>query len=179
MTIELQPRIEIVEDITYIEIVEDNTTVEVINEIVDIIEIAVQGPPGVGLPIGGNEGNLLIKNSDADHDYKFSTLTEVIGDSIIDHAKYADEAGNAATVDNKDINNYYNKDEVELITKKIIHNQGTPLDRWVITHNLSRYPNVVVTDSAGSAIEGAVQYLDLNTLSIDFSYPFIGIANIS
>jgi len=165
MSIELQPRIEIVEDI------------------VEIVEVAVQGPPGAGLPLGGNTGNLLIKNSESNHDYKFITVAEIVGDNdedgIIDHVKYADEAGNAATVDNKDINNYYNKDEVELITKKIIHNQGTPLDRWVITHNLSRYPNVVVTDSAGSAIEGAVQYLDLNTLSIDFSYPFIGIANIS
>lgn len=54
--------------------------------------------------------------------------------------------------------------------------QPTASASWLIAHGLGKYPSVSVVDSAGSQIFGAVNYLDLNTVRIDFSLPFSGSA---
>lgn len=45
-----------------------------------------------------------------------------------------------------------------------------------VTHNLNKYPSVTVIDSAGDEVEGSVDYLSLNQLTITFSAPFSGTA---
>lgn len=55
-----------------------------------------------------------------------------------------------------------------------IHEQGVAAASWAINHNLSRYPQVTVVDTAGSQVEGSVTYLDADTIQIDFSAPFSG-----
>jgi hypothetical protein len=54
--------------------------------------------------------------------------------------------------------------------------QAVPSSSWSIPHGLGRYPSVAVSDSTGRLIEGDVQYLSTNTLTIDFSGAFAGTA---
>jgi hypothetical protein len=50
---------------------------------------------------------------------------------------------------------------------------------WEIEHNLQKYPSVVVTDTAGTTYEGNVRYIDDNKLTITFSVPFKGYADLN
>lgn len=60
-----------------------------------------------------------------------------------------------------------------------VHPQPIVSASWVITHNLGKYPSVTVIDSAGSEIEGAVSYVNLNTIQIVFSAAFSGVAYLN
>jgi hypothetical protein len=59
------------------------------------------------------------------------------------------------------------------------HFQSVASSTWNITHNLGWYPNTTVVDSAGSVVEGEIDYVDENNLILLFSYPFSGIAYLS
>lgn len=52
--------------------------------------------------------------------------------------------------------------------------QSVASDTWTITHNLKKYPSVTITDSAGTVVEGEVNYLDENTVMIKFNGSFAG-----
>ena len=57
--------------------------------------------------------------------------------------------------------------------------QMVPSSLWDITHNLGRKTAVTVTDSAGSPVEGEVEYVSNNRLTVAFSAPFAGEATLS
>tara|TARA_R110000744_G_scaffold229911_1_gene348067 strand:- start:345 stop:1049 length:705 start_codon:yes stop_codon:yes gene_type:complete len=42
---------------------------------------------------------------------------------------------------------------------------------WNVTHNLGKFPSVSITTSAGDAIYADIEYIDINSLTITFSYP--------
>lgn len=66
--------------------------------------------------------------------------------------------------------------------KNYLHIQGVPSDTWVITHNMNKMPTVVVIDSAGTCVEGSVQYSlsnPLNELTITFNGSFSGKASLN
>lgn len=44
-----------------------------------------------------------------------------------------------------------------------------------IEHNLNKRPSVTIIDTAGDEIEGAVNHIDLNSLTVSFSASFSGI----
>jgi hypothetical protein len=48
-----------------------------------------------------------------------------------------------------------------------------------VAHNLGKYPSATVLDSAGDQVEGAIAYLDTNTLTISFSAAFGGVAYLN
>lgn len=54
--------------------------------------------------------------------------------------------------------------------------QSTPSTTWTIAHGLNTFPNVTVTDSAGSWVIGSVQYPTLNQVVLTFSAAFSGTA---
>ncbi len=54
--------------------------------------------------------------------------------------------------------------------------QTVPANVWLINHGLEDYPSVSVVDSAGTVVYGDLMYLDSNTLSIEFSAAFAGVA---
>jgi hypothetical protein len=56
------------------------------------------------------------------------------------------------------------------------HTQGVPLDTWAVTHNLGKFPSVSVVDSAGTLVEGGVQYIDANNVVLTFVGAFSGVA---
>ena len=60
-----------------------------------------------------------------------------------------------------------------------VHNQSVSSDSWTITHNLGFYPNVTFQDSAGTIIEGELNYTTRNTLIATFSAAFSGKAYLS
>lgn len=55
-----------------------------------------------------------------------------------------------------------------------VHYENTPNIEWNITHNMNKYPSVTIVDSAGSIVEGAVDYLSLNSCKITFCGAFSG-----
>ena len=55
-------------------------------------------------------------------------------------------------------------------------NQASPLDVWVITHNLNVYPTVTVVDTDGNVIHCDVKYNSLNQVEVKFIMPFAGTA---
>lgn len=50
---------------------------------------------------------------------------------------------------------------------------------WEITHNLNFYPQVFAFDSAGTAVEGDVEHIDVNSLVVHFTSAFAGGAYLS
>lgn len=59
------------------------------------------------------------------------------------------------------------------------HIQGVSSDVWTINHSLGFYPNVTVVDSAGTIVEGEINYLTTNALVLNFSAAFSGNAYLS
>ncbi len=57
--------------------------------------------------------------------------------------------------------------------------QGVPDILWTVVHSLGFYPNVTVVDTDTSELEGDLQYIDLNTITIEFAVPVAGIAYLS
>jgi len=47
-------------------------------------------------------------------------------------------------------------------------------DTVTVTHNLAKYPAVMVVDSAYDVVEGDIIFTSLNTLTVSFSAPFSG-----
>lgn len=47
-------------------------------------------------------------------------------------------------------------------------------DSVMVNHNLGKYPAVNVFDTAGSEIDGDIDYIDLNNVKLGFSAPFAG-----
>lgn len=60
-----------------------------------------------------------------------------------------------------------------------IHLQSSPAAVWTIIHNLNRYPNVTVEDSAGETVEGEVVYNNSMQLTLSFSAVFSGVAYLT
>lgn len=60
-----------------------------------------------------------------------------------------------------------------------VHEQIAPATIWDITHNLGRYPDVTIVDSAGMVVFGDVQYLSENAICVIFTAAFSGKAYLS
>lgn len=59
------------------------------------------------------------------------------------------------------------------------HYQTIASDTWEITHNLGKNPSVTVIDSAGSEVEGDIEYDSVNMLTMTFSGAFSGTAYLN
>ena len=59
------------------------------------------------------------------------------------------------------------------------HVQASASATWTINHPLGFQPNVVVVDSAGEQVEGEVDYVDGDTITVKFSAAFSGTAYLS
>lgn len=54
------------------------------------------------------------------------------------------------------------------------HNQISSANTWSITHNLGRYPNATIVDSAGNVVIGEIFYISENQIEINFTSAFSG-----
>jgi hypothetical protein len=50
---------------------------------------------------------------------------------------------------------------------------------WMIPHNLGRHPVVSIRDSTGAVIVADVRHLDTNVLTVTFSQPVLGSADLA
>jgi hypothetical protein len=55
-----------------------------------------------------------------------------------------------------------------------LHTQSAAASMWTITHNLGKFPSVTIVDSAGDQVEGNVDHLSANSLTVTFSSAFGG-----
>lgn len=60
-----------------------------------------------------------------------------------------------------------------------VHQQGVAASVWEIAHGLGWYPNVTVVDSAGTVVEGEIDYASGNAVVLTFSAAFSGRAYLS
>tara|TARA_R110002072_G_scaffold71234_1_gene171061 strand:- start:359 stop:1090 length:732 start_codon:yes stop_codon:yes gene_type:complete len=47
-----------------------------------------------------------------------------------------------------------------------LHDQGLPAQVWTVNHNLNKYPSCTIVDTAGTVVEGQVDYINENSLTI-------------
>lgn len=59
------------------------------------------------------------------------------------------------------------------------HVQSNPSRVWEITHNLNKYPTVIITDNDNNEYEGEIKKIDENMIVITFSHPFSGYADLN
>ena len=59
------------------------------------------------------------------------------------------------------------------------HVQSIPSRVWEISHNLNKYPTVIITDNDNNEYEGEVRKIDENMIVITFSQPFSGYADLN
>ena len=64
-------------------------------------------------------------------------------------------------------------------TNTLEFNQMSPSNTWSIIHNLGKYPSVTVVDSGGTVVDGNVNYINDNTIEIEFSFSFSGKAYLN
>lgn len=55
---------------------------------------------------------------------------------------------------------------VTITAETYVYEQGIPADNWNITHNLNKYPSVMLTDSAGRIFQSEIDYIDTNSLVV-------------
>lgn len=78
--------------------------------------------------------------------------------------------------DNKDSIAYlqYEIDNFDTGDKHFTFIQDTASVSWMIAHGLNKYPSVTIVDSAGTQVEGDVDYISQNVVVVSFSAPFSG-----
>ena len=59
------------------------------------------------------------------------------------------------------------------------HIQNSPSLVWNVSHGLGKFPSVTIVDSGGSEVEGFVQHLDNDNLTITLSYAVSGKAFVN
>lgn len=57
-----------------------------------------------------------------------------------------------------------------------VHIQSTPLDTWIVTHNMAKFPAVQVVDSAGTEVIGNLTHTSINECVLTFNGAFSGSA---
>tara|TARA_R110002020_G_scaffold224265_1_gene433754 strand:+ start:52 stop:375 length:324 start_codon:yes stop_codon:yes gene_type:complete len=67
-----------------------------------------------------------------------------------------------------------NKGKVYKQNAHFIHVQNDASTSWSVTHNLKKYPSVVVVDSAGTVVIGSVTYNSTSAVTLSFENAFSG-----
>ena len=60
-----------------------------------------------------------------------------------------------------------------------IVSQSTPSTLWTIVHNLGKFPSVVTVDTTNRLIEGEVEYVNANSLTVAFNVAEAGSAYLN
>lgn len=55
-----------------------------------------------------------------------------------------------------------------------VHDQAQPASIWTINHPLNKKASVIITDTAGTVVEGRVTINNDNEVVIEFNFPFSG-----
>ena len=63
--------------------------------------------------------------------------------------------------------------------KSDVWTQSSAASVWVITHALGKFPSVTVVDSAGTLVEGDVEYNSITQITLSFGAAFAGLAYLN
>ena len=69
--------------------------------------------------------------------------------------------------------------DIEIKSATYIHEQAIASAVWEVTHNLGKYPSVMVVDSSGNEVLCAIEYNTENTLTLRMNYAFKGKAYLN
>jgi hypothetical protein len=69
--------------------------------------------------------------------------------------------------------------ETDLTDNHYVHNQNNAATTWTVNHNLGKYPSVSITLSTGAQGIGAVQYNNINSLTITLAAAESGYAYLN
>lgn len=74
-----------------------------------------------------------------------------------------------------------NQEKTALLTFKesYVHDQLAAQSIWLVQHDLNKYPNITIIDSAGTVVIGEIEYVSKNILILRFSAEFSGKAYLS
>ena len=67
----------------------------------------------------------------------------------------------------------------ELKDKSFVYVQMSSSKTWNITHNLDKYPSVMIVDSANTVVVGNIEYISNNELELTFLSEFSGKAYLN
>jgi len=59
------------------------------------------------------------------------------------------------------------------------HEQSTTATKWTIAHNLNKYPNVTIVDTARTMVIAQIKYIDANNIELDFKAATAGFAYLN
>lgn len=63
--------------------------------------------------------------------------------------------------------------------RNVLFIQTTPSDIWTINHNMGKYPNITILDSAKNKVIGEEEHVDENTVILRFIGAFSGKATLN
>lgn len=72
-----------------------------------------------------------------------------------------------------------NEGTVYIKSLTYVHEQGIASDTWEITHNLNKFPTVVLVDSAGTTFGAAIEYNSSNKCTVHMNGATTGIAYLN
>lgn len=72
----------------------------------------------------------------------------------------------ATTRENIDINLQTQINEIGVLARGYIHEQGIASDVWIIEHNLNKNPSVTVVDSAENEVVCEIEYINNNVVEV-------------
>lgn len=73
----------------------------------------------------------------------------------------------------------YDAEEVSDKNEVFVVPQSQASSQWTINHTLDKFPSVTVVDSAGNVVYGQVNYVNENTVTVDFGATFSGTAYLN
>lgn len=162
-----------------------STPIMEINEVV--IGSTAQGPKGIDgvTPYIGENKNWFIGDIDTGIKAEGETISaNAFGNFIInnEHTIEANNFSDTISINaGKNINIHTNTDSITIDANDpfYIHDQMTASKKWIIKHNLEKYPSITVVDSADSVVVGDITYTSLNSVEISFAAMFCGKAYFS
>lgn len=145
-----------IDNINYsIDINKDEYILEIKKEPDIAIELNKQGPPG-------SSGNGIDHIEVIEETHLYTKYRIVYTDQNVGHYDYI----------------VYNGIDLEP-AQEYIYEQAEPSNEWVIEHNLNTHPSITVVDDSGNVVDGDWNYRDSNTIVLNFTAPFSGVAYLN
>ena len=146
----------------YTNVVEE---LDLISQVIVIGEQGPSGPAGPAGPVGQSSTGVIIDN-DLLSPFPFQTLQiqTDLGITENDFTFWFDDENLSGTPGFIDLG--------------YLHNQTITSNLWTISHNMGFKPVVSIYTVGGLEIEGLVQHLSNNTLTISFSVSIAGFARL-
>lgn len=152
-------------------VIEDGAQIiAIIDDSQPVIEIEIKeaGPTGPD----GKQGKVWLPDVDEDGDLTWE-LDD--GQTQPEPANIRGPQGDAAEIDYDELAQHIDVAGMTTFT----HEQALASMTWAIVHNLGFYPSVAAVTYGGNQIIGDVQYLDKNSLTVEFTVALSGFAYLS